>query len=395
MKIVKGTSIKGKYGVCINPREGVLSSEYIFEKYFSRVLNHLSETEYCLKKDSLYIYSSPPRINSFFCRGCTQTQSIIDLNLKLPHNESVYHDNVTLIRRICSNSLKLNLNGNHFGEYCSKMNIMSCSDITHKSYFSDNNVLVFSLLEEKGILKPIIRNTQGVEKKIKITLGTDPEFEVKKNEKTIPAYELIIVSRGEREIIGMDGSEDQKELRPTHSKNPSILISNIKDLIKTCHFLGEELYIEGKKYSLGGHIHIGGISKDNGIIELLDYFLHPLSTLNGEVRKESDYGREGDYREKDYGIEYRTPPSGWLGTPKLAKMTLSIVKRLSELHYSNEDIKITDEYIEDLVSIGFKRSWAISFLKEIEYVKNNMNKPLSKLWNVEIPNEYRIRKTLS
>lgn len=68
--------------------------------------------------------------------------------------------------------------------------------------------------------------------------------------------------------------------------------------------------------SCGGHVHVGydksQINADR-IIRNMDLFLGVPSVLmdEGELRKQL-YGKAGAYREKEYGVEYRTLSNWWI-----------------------------------------------------------------------------------
>lgn len=71
-----------------------------------------------------------------------------------------------------------------------------------------------------------------------------------------------------------------------------------------------------KLRSCGGHVHVGYKLTDDQKIELvrmLDLCLGVPSTLmdNGEARKEL-YGKRGAFRDKPYGLEYRTLSNFWV-----------------------------------------------------------------------------------
>lgn len=73
--------------------------------------------------------------------------------------------------------------------------------------------------------------------------------------------------------------------------------------------------------SCGGHVHVGyDINKVNprNLIKAMDLFLGVPSVLmdKGELRKQL-YGKAGAYREKSYGVEYRTLSNFWIFNPKL------------------------------------------------------------------------------
>lgn len=67
--------------------------------------------------------------------------------------------------------------------------------------------------------------------------------------------------------------------------------------------------------SCGGHVHIGLPESINRVtvIKAMDLFLGIPSVLmdTGELRKQL-YGKAGAYREKSYGVEYRTMSNFWI-----------------------------------------------------------------------------------
>lgn len=73
--------------------------------------------------------------------------------------------------------------------------------------------------------------------------------------------------------------------------------------------------------SCGGHVHVGfDRSEADGteIIKNMDLFLGVPSVLmdKGELRKQL-YGKAGAYREKQYGVEYRTLSNFWIFNDRL------------------------------------------------------------------------------
>jgi hypothetical protein len=75
----------------------------------------------------------------------------------------------------------------------------------------------------------------------------------------------------------------------------------------------------------GGHVHVGYdvMKAEFGptyLIRLMDLYLGVPSVLmdKGELRKEL-YGKAGAYREKVYGVEYRTLSNFWVKHPRLSE----------------------------------------------------------------------------
>lgn len=77
--------------------------------------------------------------------------------------------------------------------------------------------------------------------------------------------------------------------------------------------------------SCGGHVHVGYDVKKASwgpqyLIRTMDLFLGVPSVImdKGELRKQL-YGKAGAYREKVYGVEYRTLSNFWIKDPRLTK----------------------------------------------------------------------------
>lgn len=73
----------------------------------------------------------------------------------------------------------------------------------------------------------------------------------------------------------------------------------------------------GNLRSCGGHIHIGFLSDQevdiNRFVRLLDKNVGIYcAEVCGDERRRMLYGKAGAYREKPYGVEYRTPSIAWL-----------------------------------------------------------------------------------
>jgi hypothetical protein len=72
--------------------------------------------------------------------------------------------------------------------------------------------------------------------------------------------------------------------------------------------------------SCGGHVHVGYDKRvsPSYLIRCMDLFLGVPSVLmdKGELRKQL-YGKAGAFRDKSYGVEYRTLSNFWVFNPKL------------------------------------------------------------------------------
>lgn len=151
------------------------------------------------------------------------------------------------------------------------------------------------------------------------TIGCDPELEVFDNYGVIAANTFL---SGTGNQVGVDGNSSIAEVRPTYTDNAIKLTKNIEDTLKklkcSCdkHFVGKDYIIRvgnGKRYSLGGHIHLGIFNKQPKVCEVFDIIAVGLSPIYQQeffmFRQKSSYGKLGDIRGQPWGVEYRTLPS--------------------------------------------------------------------------------------
>lgn len=364
--------------------------EYIecFKKYFRQAAHH-HNTPHSMNKDVILIYSYfPISINCYKCKQVMETFTIPKVNSDI--NETAFYED--RFRDIpCSRVHEIRYNSKRIGYYCKKNNVFCTTDIAHSSGNLIHIQAILDAMEEHGYLSPISKE------KLTITLGADPEMESLIDGEIVPGNTLPQMMTNDKIYLSSDGARNQREIRPDPSTIPEELVENIRDLIKISSFFGEDLSVLGKRFPLGGHIHIGGANPSSEVIYALDYFLSPFNEFSSEERKRSKYGKKGDFRFQPHGFEYRTPPAAWLLTPKLALMTLYLTKSVVETLINGTDIEIDDVsnpavYKENLKQFGFTDDWIDDFLHEIDWAKGNMHEPLAKLWGVDIPKEFKASK---
>lgn len=104
----------------------------------------------------------------------------------------------------------------------------------------------------------------------------------------------------------------------------------------------------------GGHIHVGykldiGATMDDRaevnkeIVKWMDLYLGvPSMKLDTDSERRRLYGRAGAYRNKEYGVEYRTLSSFWLKSEKLIdwvwEMTHRAVDRVGNLEFIENNL---------------------------------------------------------
>ena len=86
-----------------------------------------------------------------------------------------------------------------------------------------------------------------------------------------------------------------------------------------------------------GHIHIGWTKDADAnsqqhrdicehLIRTLDMYTSPLLRLEDDVLRRKLYGKQGSYRPKSYGCEYRTPSNVWLTNEKTMRLMFQMVR---------------------------------------------------------------------
>ena len=159
----------------------------------------------------------------------------------------------------------------------------------------------------------------------------------------------------EKTVIGCDEDMAIGELRPVSAPEPlkhfeeiKLLIDSLFDMLSSYGVCGSDSLYQIKaggfygygypygqqNYSLGGHIHIGHPRRfldyttledkkkiDNELGKYLSYFAGILlkrleSVYDIEGREKRDVGFFNDWKEKDYGLEWRMPAS-WLIDPEI------------------------------------------------------------------------------
>jgi hypothetical protein len=215
-----------------------------------------------------------------------------------------------------------------------------------------------------------------------LTLGGDPEFEVIFDGEVVPADSFFIFANGGCEDpIGTDGADHTAEFRPSPAYSPEEYVENFLSLVEEVKEEYVLLSVKGDTYPLGGHIHVGSpysyitqVLQDEveSFVQVLDDFVgRVLLPTSGRARGE--YARLGAYEIKDYGWEYRTPPSSFYADLEMVRITYKLVKGLvevllreGELSYETlEDGRAKDEeYLQFLTPqeaehfLSFPEKWA-------------------------------------
>lgn len=130
--------------------------------------------------------------------------------------------------------------------------------------------------------------------------------------------------------------------------------------------------------SAGGHIHIGYNNPDtetnNQLIKAMDLFLGvPSVLLDQDVERKKLYGKAGCYREKKYGVEYRSLSNFWLQSDEL--MTWAYEATLKAIEFVNTSGIITNE---------------MDIVKAINWYDKELAKEILDDYNIIIPEHLTI-----
>jgi len=389
-------------------REAIDRYLNIFGQYFDSVSNCIVDQNLDGMNNAVICYS---RVRKLSCNECSAKCMELPDKWGFGPADSIWehiHTNQEkpdfmrvevgdYIRRLCDNSLIISIKNSDYnrviGEFCPNKKILTTSDWTH----DESRILFVSDFLQHMEGAGLISIRTQVKKKPVVTLGADPEFElIDFDTKEILGcreagiQDRIPISPGSIGRIGVDGSGQQRELRPEPADSPEGLVENIDKLIQAG--LDETWSLRGDKFSCGGHIHIGGVEESREFGKLLDYYLGPLDVLNSKVRRNSGYGKPGSsdsMRKKPYGVEFRTPPVGWLASKELARITLTIVKLAAEKHFYGEDIEIGDSLPIDLIALGLTEDEVTTYFREIEtYKTNGLPGDLKEAWGYKIPPKF-------
>ena len=276
---------------------------------------------------------------------------------------------------------------------CPRYNITVISDVTHteaawRRFLSDYKDEVIRFLEIERAMEEW-KDKFDVEEMIRegrftVTLGADVEFEMRDEDgDVVRAASYGYDSTSAK--IGCDGYSTLLEIRPGPVKSEVEMVLEIERLLKS---LTDEfgVFCGESTEPLGGHVHVAvtlanGVKVDMrrarpyGLVKILDAFLgRPMRKITEEIytrRIDNGYGAVGNWRTScHHGIEYRTPPAYWVYSPEMARITMKILRKATELYIKNlgREVRIPDEpSVEDYVKyLGIDRWEAEFFLSECE-----------------------------
>jgi len=254
----------------------------------------------------------------------TEIADVVHIN-GVPSDIIFYDRKATMTFAAHYRWLEICVNGKHAGYYCKDINVLVATDWTH-IWSERNEEIVREILEKIGAHKI---SERGKKRKIALTIGSDPEFELIEADKILYASKYFAGTDSDTEI-GVDGAGDQVELRPRPSSNVEQHIRHVYELIKKFAELDRfDLSTKGDIYPLGGHIHVGGVEPTKDVLTLLDDFLgvHVIN-LSGNAR--GSYKRLSAYEKKPYGFEYRSCPAAIFHNRRILRISLKIVKNVLE-----------------------------------------------------------------
>ena len=359
MKTITGHPLVRKSNIRENHTEERMDDIVsIVSPYFQRCVTHY----YCeeMPRNTFCCYTNV-ELNANVIR--TINLSLNDVLIERLQNKDrydcyVFFDDKIKNRSYCNSFdvVRIEVAGRFAGYYVPTCNTLLGTDWTHSRDSLQIFDYIWPQLVEKLGLQPNMFSTDEVITIKEITVGCDPEFElIDQDGEVIEAGEVIDDSDND-ESIGLDGTDDQVEIRPRPG-TPAQVVRNIKKLIG--EFAEEhpsyDLSDEGDFYPLGGHIHIGvgeTICPDHELVVLLDDFIGaPTIDLSGTARE--DYKRLGAVRKQPWGFEYRSMPAAVFQNPIIAHCVLKVAKNLCAKYFAGETFVYNEEPTnEDYITIG-------------------------------------------
>lgn len=143
----------------------------------------------------------------------------------------------------------------------------------------------------------------------------------------VAPYKLIAQSSQDFPSDELD-CEDAKKINCT----PDVCVYKMKQMVASDATV--EAFAMGTLRTCGGHIHVGHDMLLEGtnpyyFIYLMDLFLGAPSVLMDKdptsPRRRELYGQAGRFRQKPYGLEYRSVGNFWLTSPILVELVYDIV----------------------------------------------------------------------
>lgn len=222
------------------------------------------------------------------------------------------------------------------GIYIPSKNILVVGDWSHSAVgvkYVDKYILdaLVTRLNLKRLNHKIER--RRLRHKIIITLGSDPEYEVI-DRSTMSIVNARTVIHNMSGPIGLDGAQQQIELRPHASSDVDTAVNNLKVLVDTFYLRYSSRYalgVAGHSYPLGGHIHVGvgrTYTPPAGLLTMLDDFIGvPTVSLSGRAR--GHYKHLSQYESKGWGFEYRSAPAIIFMNPLITRIVYKIAKNIT------------------------------------------------------------------
>ncbi|MED3868295.1 YheC/YheD family protein [Priestia megaterium] len=182
---------------------------------------------------------------------------------------------------------------------------------------------------------------------VPFSMGADVEFMLSCDGELLPASTFFSVEGpvgcDERQIEQDSGEYALVEVRPEKANSSTELFENIQKLIEKAsaqvpyeniHFRAGSMPFSG--YQCGGHIHFG-IPLSLSLLRALDHYLAiPVALIEesktAKLRRKTNHGGLGRYREKPYGFEYLTL-SSWIIDPRITLSTLALAQLVATHHH--------------------------------------------------------------
>ncbi|WP_318505552.1 putative amidoligase domain-containing protein [Bacillus sp. T3] len=192
------------------------------------------------------------------------------------------------------------------------------------------------------------------------TMGADIEFMLSHDDELLPASTFFSsggeIGCDERQIEQDSGDYALIEIRPEKADTHLQLFEHLKNVIKKAsemipyenvQFRAGSMPFTG--YQCGGHIHFG-MDVSLSLLRALDqYMAIPFAMIENpktaKLRRRTNHGGLGRFREKPYGFEYISL-SSWILDPKLSLGILSLARLVAENYQELPNLFLFDPIIQ-------------------------------------------------
>jgi len=211
---------------------------------------------------------------------------------------------------------------------------------------------------------------------VKVTLGSDPEFNFFLNGNFVAAHRYLHDSDREK-VVGLDGNPETGELRPPAGKDHVEHFNEIRraleNLATVANQKGLDVDVVGNLRALGFHVHVGVKTLRDGreetpflitmlrhrLVAALDKHLGKAFLSFSGAARNRHYRHLGACETKAWGFEYRSLPALLLQEPDMCQLVLKtaecVVTDVLRIYLEHPEEEATSRYEAFMAEDTFKQ----------------------------------------